>query len=196
MRNHITELIRDKTGARSITFEHSLQSLWSGYGSIDRYLLSDYEAQSVIVKHVRLPLHSEHPRGWHGENSHQRKLRSYQVETNWYRNHAALCDNNCRVPAVIAIEQQGDEIIMLMEDLDRSGYALRKTKVNWQDIEACLYWLAAFHAHFMGHQPEGLWPVGSYWHLDTRPDELAAMPDGPLKKKAATIDKKLTSAAC
>lgn len=40
-------------------------------------------------------------------------------------------------------------------------------------------------------EPEGLWPVGTYWHLETRPDELEAMDDGDLKAAAADIDRKL-----
>ena len=37
----------------------------------------------------------------------------------------------------------------------------------------------------------GLWECGSYWHLGTRPDELAALEDGPLKTTAPLIDQAL-----
>jgi len=63
---------------------------------------------------------------------------------------------------------------MVLEDLDANGYPLRINSVSMADMEACLRWLANFHAIFMGKKPDGLWKVGTYWHLDTRPDELEA----------------------
>jgi Ser/Thr protein kinase RdoA (MazF antagonist) len=36
--------------------------------------------------------------------------------------------------------------------------------------------------------------VGTYWHLDTRPDELAALEDRDLKAAASAIDQTLNSA--
>lgn len=194
MSQTIEKLIQQKTGAKTIEFEHSLQSLWSGYGSIDRYSLSGCETPSIIVKHVRLPTGKRHPRGWNSNRSHQRKIRSYQVETHWYQNYAKDCDNACRVPHALAIRQLGDETVMLMEDLDACGFPVRKDCLDIQQMKTCLGWLAAFHARFMHRKPEGLWSVGSYWHLDTRPDELAAMPDGALKDNATRIDRLLNQA--
>ena len=55
----------------------------SGYGSIKRYNLKGSDYTSVIVKHVE-PDQGAHPRGWNTDLSHQRKLKSYQVELNWY----------------------------------------------------------------------------------------------------------------
>ena len=60
-----------------------------------------------------------------------------------------------------------------------------------REIRVCLSWLAHFHALFLGLDPEGLWPVGTYWHLETRPDELEAMEDGQLKTAAGEIDRTL-----
>ena len=194
MPDNIKKLIQQKTRAKSIEFDTTLQSLWSGYGSIDRYTLNGCVTPSVIVKHVRLPDAKRHPKGWNTNLSHQRKLKSYQVETNWYKNYAAECDDHCRVPGIFATEQYGDETVMLMEDLDASGFSLRKQSVDLQEMKSCLNWLAAFHARFMSIKPKGLWTVGSYWHLDTRPDELKAMPNGALKNNAARIDQLLNNA--
>jgi thiamine kinase-like enzyme len=47
----------------------------------------------------------------------------------------------------------------------------------------------------MGCAPEGLWEVGTYWHLATRPDELRALDDSKLKKAAAEIDARLSKAS-
>lgn len=38
-----------------------IQSLWGGYGELVRL---KFAKRSVIVKHVKLPKPSEHPRGW------------------------------------------------------------------------------------------------------------------------------------
>jgi aminoglycoside phosphotransferase (APT) family kinase protein len=62
-------------------------------------------------------------------------------------------------------------------------------------VEACLAWLAAFHATFMGMRPEDLWETGTYWHLATRPDELDALADGPLKVAAPILDQRLAASA-
>jgi aminoglycoside phosphotransferase (APT) family kinase protein len=61
-------------------------------------------------------------------------------------------------------------------------------------MRLCLRWLAAFHATFLGERPRGLWKVGTYWHLATRPDELEAMDDGALQWAAPLIDRRLSEA--
>jgi Ser/Thr protein kinase RdoA (MazF antagonist) len=43
-------------------------------------------------------------------------------------------------------------------------------------------------------KPEGLWKTGTYWHLETRPDELQAMEEGTLKQAASILDFTLTEA--
>lgn len=67
-----------------------------------------------------------------------------------------------------------------------------RTSLKDKEIRACLGWLAHFHALFLGVAPEGLWPVGTYWHLETRPDELEAMDDLELKAAAGDIDRVLS----
>ena len=84
---------------------------------------------------------------------------------------------------------------MVLEDLDGAGFPSRKHSVNSSEINACLKWLAHFHATFMQEQPTGLWPIGTYWHLDTRPDELDALQDAPLKNAAKAIDQALNNSA-
>ncbi|MCH9681274.1 MAG: phosphotransferase, partial [Deltaproteobacteria bacterium] len=89
------------------------------------------------------------------------------------------------------LHTRGDEVFMVLEDLDAAGFGTRRTHVTDVEIEACLRWLAEFHATFLGQRPQGLWPIGTYWHLDTRPDELEALPAGALKDAAATLDRTL-----
>ena len=47
----------------------------------------------------------------------------------------------------------------------------------------------------MGVDPDGLWESGTYWHLETRPDELEELDDLPLKSAAAAIDATLKASA-
>lgn len=177
--------------AQVIVELEAVQSLWSGYGQILRCHLEGGPHPSVIVKHVRWPSERTHPRGWTTDISHERKVESYRVETAWYEHHAERCPDRCRVPQRLAIETRSDEVIMVMEDLDAAGFPGRRTHVGDAELEACLAWLAAFHATFMLETPERLWPTGTYWHLATRPDELEVLDDGPLKAAAATIDQRL-----
>jgi len=179
------------TGARAITSTEVVQSLWSGYGQIVRCYLQGATPASVIAKHVRWPDERDHPYGWTSDHSHERKLQSYRVETTWYDRYAHACPDACRVPRCLALENPTDGVIMVMEDLDASGFAGRRQHVNNVEIDACLSWLASFHATFMGERPEGLWETGTYWHLATRPDELDALDDGPLKAAAPVIDRRL-----
>ena len=193
MNKKFQDITRQATGAKEIFKIEDIQTLWSGYGIIMRYGLKGVDRKSVVIKHVKLPDQSAHPRGWNTALSHQRKIRSYQVETAWYDNWAKLCDNSCRIPHCLALESSADEFLFVFEDLNGSGFPARKNSVSMTEIKTCLKWLANFHATFMGHKPEGLWPVGTYWHLDTRPDELEVLADASLKQAATLIDNKLNS---
>ena len=206
MNEHFTDITLKATGASALTESEIIQSLWSGYGKIVRCGLK-YEVgtsvplvrgavgtprpTSVVVKHVHWPTSKNHPRGWNTGNSHERKVKSYQVETAFYEQWAGRCNDACRVPECLALETHGDEVFMVMEDLDTSGFGGRKSTVSDAEVKACLSWLAHFHATFMNEAPSNLWKVGTYWHLETRPDELAEMGDSGLKAAAGAIDQKL-----
>ena len=191
MNKHFQSLIFQATAADKLFKIESIQNLWSGYGEIVRYGLQGSEYQSVIVKHVHLPEQSNHPRGWNTDKSHQRKIKSYQVEIAWYAQWSERCSEHCRVPHCLATESAEGEMFILLEDLDAAGFDLRKSNVTDKDIKACLFWLAHFHATFMGERPDNLWPTGTYWHLATRPDELEALQDNSLKQAASLIDQTL-----
>jgi len=185
------------TGATAIKGTESVQTLWSGYGEIKRYTLEGGKHPSVIVKHIQLPDGAKHPKGWNTALSHQRKLKSYQVERKWYQQYAQQTDTHCRVPQSLHAVEEGAELLLIMEDLNASGYHLRldPDTVTMADAKNCLAWLAHFHARFMSTTPDGLWPVGTYWHLDTRPDELERMENMPLKQAAKGIDQQLQNAS-
>ncbi|MBL7472056.1 phosphotransferase [Robertkochia sediminum] len=191
MKASLRAFILEQTGASSCYQKEVIQELWSGYGKILRIGLDNADVASVVVKHVQIPMHSNHPRGWNTDMGHQRKLKSYRVETTWYDRYSKV--SAARLPQCLGIETQGDEVIMILEDLDAAGYPLRKGTVSWAEIAACLEWLAGFHASYMGQTPEGLWDVGTYWHLETRPQELEALEDLKLKAAAPIIDEKLNN---
>jgi hypothetical protein len=191
MNKHFRSIILQRTGASSLFEKEVIQELWSGYGKIMRVGLVNASVESVVVKHVKLPIYKNHPRGWNTDIGHQRKLKSYKVEATWYKTYSQ--NSAARLPKCLAIETQDDEVLMVLEDLDEAGYPLRKKAVMWKEIAECLAWLAQFHASYLGKVPNGLWEVGTYWHLDTRPQELAVLNDQILKEAAPVIDKKLNT---
>lgn len=187
------------TSANSMERVEEIQSLWSGYGHISRYRLIGAVDDVVVIKHVKLPdqnLQSQpaHPRGWNTHLSHQRKVKSYQVESHWYEAYSEQCNQACMVPKCFGALAKQDEFLIVQQDLDNAGYGARKKLVTPEDMQPCLRWLANFHATFLVDttktvlKTKGLWQTGCYWHLATRPDELAAMKDEELKAAAFKID--------
>ncbi|QIR13429.1 phosphotransferase [Shewanella aestuarii] len=184
-----------------------IQSLWGGYGELVRVYLHGGQHQSVIVKQIKFPQPTHHPRGWATDLSHQRKLKSYQVEAYWYQHYANTCRANNRVPKCLWLsasstlnhmtgnktEINSDEMLLVLEDLAQLGFSVVNSHSSPSIIQACLTWLAHFHAQFMQHSAEGLWPIGTYWHLATRPDEFKALADSRLKQAASALDERLNT---
>lgn len=168
-----------------------IQSLWGGYGELVRVT---YSTCSVIIKHVKLPKPSEHPRGWNPDRSHQRKLHSYQVEVNWYTHFSREVSTRCRVPQGLKTFQSENEWLIVMEDLAEAGFPKVITDAKLEHLRACLAWLANFHARYIGVRSDKLWHSGTYWHLATRPDELEVLQDTDLKDAAQLIDQMLSQA--
>jgi hypothetical protein len=167
-----------------------IQSLWSGYGKISRYQLEHSAVDTVVVKFIALNKANAHPIGWDTEFAHQRKVRSYKIETHWYKAWNQLCTNNCPVPKFIGSFSEGKDQWIILEDLNEH-YPLRKQQLNLSEVKVCLQWLANFHGAFLGQKPSGLWEIGTYWHLKTRPDEFEKIEHQGLKAKAAVIDEVL-----
>jgi thiamine kinase-like enzyme len=170
-----------------------VQSLWSGYGDISRYV-SPQNNTTFIVKHISAPIESVHPKGWNTHTSHQRKLQSYEIEANFYRDYATLCDKYCAVPKLLTEFCENQQKIIVLQDLDQAGFSQRKNEAGMADVMLGIKWLAYFHARFLQQDYIGLWPVGTYWYLATRQDELKVMQDGKLKDVAQALDAALNSA--
>jgi hypothetical protein len=188
--------ILEVSGAASIQSIEPVQTLWSGYGEIARVHLVGSDTPSLIVKWVDPPVAVDHPRGWSTNRSHQRKLRSYQVESRWYTGFSDRLDERCRVARCFHATAKDNQHLFLLEDLDAVGFAGRRSRLDKTGVQSVLTWLAHFHATFIGCEPDGLWPVGTYWHLETRPDELAAI-DGSqvIKQFAGLFDQALSTCA-
>ncbi len=178
-----------RTQSKKIIKTELIQSLWSGYGELNRVYL---DTGTVILKHIKFPNSTDHPYGWSSDFSHQRKIRSYEVEFNWYQNYNKVIDHAYYPQLIYCGEIEGEKYLLL-EDLKGKGFKPLKN-IEWQDVTLCLKWLAHFHAHHLNTFPEDLWKVGTYWHLKTRPQELEVIDDNELKLAAPLIDQKLNSA--
>lgn len=162
----------------------TLQELWGGYGRLHRVAMAEAAAATVVIKVIEPPPDV-------AGTAHRRKLRSYDVERRWYRTYAGRCDPSCRVPRLLGEATLGPRSVIALEDLDASGFARRSRCGDERAMEACLAWLAQFHATFAGEAPTGLWPVGTYWHLATRPEELQVMRHRRLREAAGALDARL-----
>jgi len=192
MKEAYQRFILELTQADEIAESELIQELWSGYGQILRLRLKGGKLASVVVKWVQLNQVKTHPRGWQSDIGHARKIKSYQVESHWYQNYSD--QSAARLPQCLAHRVMDQEVLLILEDLDTAGFPLRKTSLGWSEIDPCLAWLARFHASFLDRKPHGLWENGSYWHLNTRPEELEALKDLKLKEAASAIDQKLREA--
>jgi len=183
------EVILSITGSSKVLKTELIQNLWSGYGSLNRIVT---DKTSVIQKLINTSEGKEHPRAWDTDISHQRKAHSYEVETNWYKKFNDEIES-AYTPRYIASGKTDKGQYLILEDLKSKNF-VPKDSIDEKEIVLCLRWLAKFHSHYMNKAPKNLWPIGTYWHLDTRPDELAAIEDLELKKAAPLIDKKLNEA--
>src|SRR5690554_194315 len=192
LQSDFKEFLLKITNAKQAHEIEVIQSLWSGYGKIARIQLDGAAFETVVVKHISLNEAEAHPRGWNTNISHNRKVKSYQVETNWYENYNQRCTSDCRTPQFLGSFSQDEDQWIVLEDLD-TQYPLRKQHLKISEVKICLKWLANFHATFLNESPKGLWEIGTYWHLATRPDEFASMQASDLKNKAKTIDEILNN---
>lgn len=185
--------IASTLAARGVRRTERIQALWGGYGELVRLELDGGPVRSAVVKWARPPA---------GESdvSARRKRRSFDVEIAFYRSVASRCDDTCRVASLLASRSAGesrggdDEWLLVLEDLDAAGYDVRTDETSGAQLDGVLAWLASFHARFVGQRFAELWPIGTYWHLDTRRDELPAIEDAALREAAPHIAARLGSA--
>jgi hypothetical protein len=189
MNEKLKKSILSITNSDTILDVQLIQNLWSGYGELNRIILNN---NSVIVKLIKCPSSLDHPRGWNSDISHKRKVKSYEVETAWYKKHNQKIEN-ANFPKYLTSNNIDDTKYLILEDLKTKGFEPQST-IEWEQVKLCLRWLAIFHAKHLDATPTDLWKIGTYWHLDTRPDELQILEDTQLKEAAPIIDRKLNDA--
>ena len=192
----IKQKILDITKTREIQSISLIQPLWNNYGSLCRvFLKGSPDYPSVIIKHIQLPEVHAHPRGFATSISRQRKIQSYQVETKWYQEYnQTIAESKSPTPNCLGVWTSGADTCILLEDLNTRGFTQRLYQTYWKEITVVLDWLAHFHAQFLHKPSDGLWECGTYWHLETRPDELKEIEGTLLHRYASFIDSRLQSA--
>jgi len=172
--------------------------LWAGMGHIYQVTVpgckGNKHSRPFVIKHVTPPSRTRQSFG------DRRKADSYQVEANFYEKLARPLQTEhpgIQLPTPYFVEhgpEQG-EITICMSLLE--GRPINT--MNLGDVKKALGWMAAFHAAHWGENQidtlvgdVGLQRMGSYWHLDTRPDEHDSMSrrgwEGRLRRAARAID--------
>jgi hypothetical protein len=182
-------LIDGKPPTSAVRVE-SMQSLWSGMGGV--FLLDD----RVVLKTAKYPGKNE-GHGTRNPLSPARDVESYRCEAAFYERQA---------PRLLAPPISIELPKPLLVESDSLGFALCMSRLDGQpargsldgaEARAALEWLAKFHAAFWGlkrGELGGLQQQGTYWYLDTRPDELKQVGKtgwaGRLRSAARALDER------
>ncbi|KAL7536418.1 hypothetical protein ACHAXR_008470 [Thalassiosira sp. AJA248-18] len=179
----------------------SLCRLWAGMGYIYQVTINNLHPSSnnkkyqFIVKRVIPPPKQSRSMG------DERKAVSYLFEANFYETIAPTLideyDLAIPIPYHVERDEKTDQVTICMSRLTGSPGYLSSD----ENIHAVLQWLATLHAATWGPKADEyvdrklVQPIGSYWHLDTRPSEHDSMSrrgwEGRLKLAARAIDERL-----
>jgi Phosphotransferase enzyme family len=157
----------------------SIARLWSGMGNIYEVNATGGSGHVMIVKYIEPRLGNKKDLG------DQRKFDSYVVEAAFFETYASdfLQHHSICIPKPLKVEREGTKTIICMSRLENATI---------DDVaDGVVQWLANFHAATWHKDYPALQPIGSYWYLDTRPDEYNSMPthgwEGRLKRAARAI---------
>lgn len=170
--------------------ERRVTTLWAGYGCVNEVIVTHTTTAGEKAS-VRLMLKRVSPPANKDGESHRRKVKSYDVEADFYRKIAPdLVARGIAVPRPIVVNT-GDHLELLMTDL-RVTHPRSFTSGGFEESSAALTLLAQIHAMYWEISlPGGLWPEGSYWHLQTRLGELAGIRDERVRRSARALDRRL-----
>lgn len=170
-----------------------IATLWGGMGSIVRIQCKTRNhSKHIIAKKIEC----SNPRSF----GDKRKAASYKVEASFYASDACreLSEQHICCRGLHTHDTGTGSITILMEPLPNPSLYSMEGEV----AKAAVRSVAKLHAYFWGKKSTraiptiGLAEQGTYWYLDTRPDEYDAM-DGrrglsaKLKKAAFGIDRAL-----
>ncbi|VEU36399.1 unnamed protein product [Pseudo-nitzschia multistriata] len=179
------------SGVASVTSQARVANLWAGMGSIIRLECSGGSQKSIIAKRIRCPCDPS-------SIGDQRKAASYRVEASFYASKYCreLSEEGICCEGLHTEDDGKGSITILMRPLPNETLSYMEGKV----AEAAVRSVAKLHAYFWGSErareaveETGLAEQGTYWYLDTRPDEYDRM-DGNrglsarLKRAAHGID--------
>jgi hypothetical protein len=179
-----------------VNLQHrTLCNLWAGCGQIIEVTVQNHP--SIIIKRISMP------KDCHSIGN-SRKKASYICETNFYRHLAQHLNSiGCTVPIPLHLksDSEGRNITIAMSKLEGSSGT-----PSWQHSSSFMRWLANLHSEYWGNDRAdkavalGIQEQGTYWYLETRPDELDAIPnhgwEGKLKQAASRIDMYLKRDDC
>ncbi len=180
-------------GEPKVSSVRSVARLWGGMGAVYEITLAlSPEPIVIIAKRVSLPSRCT-------SIGDERKRVSYHCEAAFYANgHAeALLREGCAVPRPLLVEDRGSAGLTIC----MTRLVGRSPSMDEAATRAAMVFLARMHARHWGAARAdeavgaGLQPQGTYWYLDTRPDEHEAMPrrgwEGRLRLAARAIDARL-----
>ncbi|EKM55030.1 uncharacterized protein PHACADRAFT_142873 [Phanerochaete carnosa HHB-10118-sp] len=167
------------------TSSEQVASLWSNYGYIYRLHLSS-EPHTLIFKSIHPPAVA------HPDESHLRRLLSYDVERWFYRHLTSRLPETVKVAKDYPLQSDAEHSLLL-EDLSIEFPYPASGSLDRDATTCVLHWLSGFHGTFFRtHSREGavrlplvpppmqwksgesagVWERGTYWYLDTRREEL------------------------
>jgi thiamine kinase-like enzyme len=181
---------------KSVKSVSQIATLWGGMGSIVRLqcgMETPGKSATMIAKRIRC----SNPRSF----GDKRKAASYQVEASFYGSEACrqLCEKHVCCRGLHTHDDGNGSITIMMTPLPNPSLHC----MEGETAKAAVRSVARLHAYFWGNAKStyavekiGLAAQGTYWYLDTRPDEYEFI-DGrsgisrKLKKAARGIDRAL-----
>jgi hypothetical protein len=132
---------------------NQIASLWSSYGHIHRLHVAPANDDSADAYPKTLILKSIHPPSLRGtaDESHLRKLLSYEVERFFYANLASRLPAQVKVAKVYPLNPAASSTSggdLLLEDLSPGYPHPARGSLGLEATQCVLRWLAGFHAAF------------------------------------------------
>ena len=105
-----------------VSSEH-VQTLWEGYGSIQRISLAKSPEEKIIAKYIN----SKNTYAEKGKtmDKTEMKIKSYHIENIFYQKYSKDL-KKCKIPNFISSDfSNKNEFLLIMEDLNQAGFSGR-----------------------------------------------------------------------